>query len=79
MIVTLLRDREILFTNKFNKLVNTFNKKYNIEKYKKQCIGNHLYKGNYYDYSPLIRNGECRFCLGYIKKNDYDILKEILK
>ena len=30
---------------------------------------------NSHKYSPLINNGECRFCLGFKKKNDEEIIK----
>ena len=73
MIVKLLKEREILITNKFNKLINIFNEKFKLEKSKKICLQEHLY-----GYAPFIKSGCCRICWGELRKSKYDIFKEII-
>ena len=65
----IIKLREI---NKFidiNKFIKVFNEYKNIESMKKECTCRMLNGyNNSRKYSPLINNGECRFCLGFKKK-----------
>ena len=75
-LIKIIKLREIKKFNYMNKFIKVFDYYKNIELMKKECTCSILNEhNNHYKYSPLINNGECRFCLGFKKKNDEEIIK----
>ena len=70
----LKRERSFLKKSYYN-----FNELLEKEYKKKICKEKHQINGIIYNYSPLVKNGNCRFCYGSPKKKDNEIFKLFLK